>query len=183
MHAFAHRFRRPHRVFRETNQLLLQKGLDEYVTAFLGFLEPASGILTYCSAGHPPPLLASEGSPARLESWNLPLGAFPEAEYRDAEALLPPASLLLLYTDGITDVRRAGALFGEEGLCRSLAQASDLDVEVVPGLLFDDAMRFSGGGLQDDVALLAVNYLGAPAIRGASEAGPADALQRPEGPR
>jgi serine phosphatase RsbU (regulator of sigma subunit) len=162
VHAFAHQFRRPHRVLRVTNRLLVEKDLPVYVTAFLGFLEPSSGMLRYCSAGHPPPLLVSDGNQSLLETNNLPLGAFPDAHYRDGEALIHPASLLLFYTDGITDARLGAEVFGEEGLRRSLSRISPLDVEAIPGMLLADALRFSGEQLQDDVALLAVSYLGVP---------------------
>jgi hypothetical protein len=33
-------------------------------------------------------------------------------------------------------------------------------IEELPSLLLDEALSFSDGGLRDDVALLAVNYLG-----------------------
>ena len=158
--AFAHQFRRPHHVLRVTNGLLVEKNLPAYVTAFLGFLEPRSGMLRYCSAGHPPPILLSDGDQTLLETNNLPLGAFPGASYRDGEALVHPASLLLLYTDGITDARQGAEVFGEERLSRSLSRMSRQDVEAVPRNLLADALRFSGERLQDDVALLAVSYLG-----------------------
>ena len=160
--AFAHQFRRPHHVLRVTNRLLVEKDLPEYVTAFLGFLEPSSGVLTYCSAGHPPPMLVSDGNQTLLEAHSLPLGAFPGAYYRDGETLVRPASLLLLYTDGITDARRGTEVFGEERLSRSVTRMSPLEVEAIPGMLLADALSFSGDRLQDDVALLAVSYLGRP---------------------
>ena len=149
-----------------TNGLLVEKDLPEYVTAFLGFLEPSSGVLRYCSAGHPPPMLVSDGDQILLEANSLPLGAFPGAYYRDGEALVRPASLLLLYTDGITDARRGTEVFGEERLSRSMSRMSPLEVEAIPGKLLADALRFSGERLQDDVALLVVSYLGGSRERG-----------------
>ena len=83
VHAFAHQFRRPHLVLRETNRLLVEKNLPGFVTAFLGFLDPENGIFTYSSAGHPPPLLAADGRVVPLESIGLPLGVFADARYRD----------------------------------------------------------------------------------------------------
>jgi sigma-B regulation protein RsbU (phosphoserine phosphatase) len=159
VHAFAHQFRRPHLVLRETNRLLVEKGLPGFVTAFLGFLDVEHGTLTYSSAGHPPPMLCARGRVTLLESFSLPLGAFADAQYRDTEAKLEKGSLLLFYTDGITEARRDGELFGEERLAASLARAWSGPIETLPSLLLEEAVAFSGGLLRDDAALLAVSYL------------------------
>ena len=159
VHAFAHQFRRPHLVLRETNRLLVEKGLPGFVTAFLGFLDVERGTLTYSSAGHPPPMLCAHGRVTLLESFSLPLGAFAGCRYRDTEAELETGSLLLLYTDGITEARRDGELFGEERLAASLERTWSVPIETLPSLLLEEAVAFSGGLLRDDAALLAVSYL------------------------
>jgi PAS domain S-box-containing protein len=160
VHAFAHQFRRPHLVLRETNRLLVEKGLPGFVTAFLGFLDLESGTFTYSSAGHPPPLVATNGQTVFLASIGSPLGVFADARYRDNETDIQEGSLLLLYTDGITEARRDGDFFGDERLAEVLGRMRDRPLETLPTLLFGEALGFSGGVLQDDAALLAVNYLG-----------------------
>ncbi len=85
VHAFAHQFRRPYLVLREINRLLVEKNLPGFVTAFLGFLDPANGALVYSSAGHPPPLLSAEGQVEPLNSAGMPLGVFADTHYRDTE--------------------------------------------------------------------------------------------------
>jgi PAS domain S-box-containing protein len=159
VHAFAHQFRRPHLVLRETNRLLIKKNLPGFVTAFLAFLDPKSGTLVYSSAGHPPPLLSAGGRVEPLVSASLPVGVFADARYRDTEIDIEEGSLLLLYTDGITEARRDGDLYGEERLAEALGRTSDRPVDELPSLLLGEALDFSGGTLRDDVALLAVNYL------------------------
>jgi serine phosphatase RsbU (regulator of sigma subunit) len=160
VHAFAHRFGRPHLVLRDTNRLLVEKDLPGFVTAFLGFLDPENGVLKFCSAGHPPPLLASEGTSGFLEMPAVPLGVFADARYKDVEVTVAKGSLLLLYTDGITDARVGSELFGEEGVMAALDWVPMPDAETLPSLLLADALRFSGDQLNDDVALLAVKYVG-----------------------
>jgi PAS domain S-box-containing protein len=160
IHAFAYRFHRPHLVLRETNRLLVEKNLPGFVTAFLGFLDPASGALTYSSAGHPPPLLSAEGQVERLKSIGLPLGAFADARYHDAEEEIREGSVLLFYTDGITEARREGELYGEARLSEAFGRNRHRPIDELPSLLLSEALDFSGGTLRDDVALLAVNYLG-----------------------
>ena len=160
IHAFAHQFRLPHLVLRETNRLLVEKNLPEFVTVFLGFLDREGGRLVYSSAGHPPPLLATDGQVALLQSIGVPLGVFADARYRDTETDVQEGSLLLLYTDGITEARRDGDFFGEKRLVEALRGVRSGPIDALPSLLLDEAIGFSGGLLRDDVALLVVEYLG-----------------------
>ncbi len=158
VYAFAYQSRRPHLVLYKTNQVLLQKGQPGFVTAFLGFLDHNTGALKYASAGHPPPLVAASGAQVFLESSGLPLGVFPHAYYQDRATTLAPGSILLLYTDGVTDARRGQDRFGEEGLVQSVSEVATLEAKTLPSLVLADALRFSGQRLDDDVALLAVGY-------------------------
>ena len=160
VHAFAHQFATPHLVLRETNRLLVEKKMPGFVTTFLGLLDPDTGRFIYSSAGHPAPLLALDGHIAPLESINPPLGVFADSRYRDEEVQIKEGSLLLLYTDGITEARNGDAFFGEGGLMACLERLSGQPVETLPSLLLEEALLFSGGLLRDDAALLAVSYLG-----------------------
>ena len=168
VHAFAHQFRRPRLVLREANRLLVEKNLPGFVSAFLGFLDPERGTLTYSFAGHPPPLLAVAGQVAPLEACSLPLGAFSYARYRDVEIDIAEGALLLLYTDGITEARRDGELYGEARLRDAFGRARDCPVEELPSRLLGEVLSFSGGVLRDDVALLAINYLGTTGRNGST---------------
>ncbi len=165
VHAFAHQFRRPHLVLRETNRLLVEKNLSGFVTAFLGLLDPETGTLVYSSAGHPPPLLSAEGRVERLASPSVPLGVFTDARYRDLQVEIPRGSSLLLYTDGITEARRDGEFFGEARLAEAFGRTLDLPVGELPSALLEEALAFSRGALRDDVALLALNVFGGPVSR------------------
>jgi PAS domain S-box-containing protein len=157
VHAFAHHFRRPHHVLRETNRLLIEKNVPGFVTAFLAFLEPETGSLTYASAGHPNPVVSTPGSATTmLESTCSPLGVFIDAAYRDHRFQLRDGQLLVLYTDGITEARADDSLFGETGLTRSLERHRDVPVEDLPSRLLDEVLAFSGGVLRDDAAVLAL---------------------------
>ena len=172
VHAFAHQFRRPHLVLRETNRLLVEKKMPGFVTAFLGLLDPETGGFVYSSAGHPSPLLAMDGRIVALESVGTPLGVFEDARYRDRETAIDEGGLLLFYTDGVIEARRDDGFFGEERLTEALARLREQPVELLPSLLLDEALRFSGGRLVDDAALLAVNYLGKSGATRAEPASP-----------
>jgi serine phosphatase RsbU (regulator of sigma subunit)/anti-sigma regulatory factor (Ser/Thr protein kinase)/anti-anti-sigma regulatory factor len=72
-------------------------------TVAVALLDPGTGRLTYCTAGHPPPLVVpAEGDPWFLPpSGSAPLGAgvpFVSLEHR-----LDPGDLVVLYSDGLIE--------------------------------------------------------------------------------
>ncbi|WP_394326905.1 SpoIIE family protein phosphatase [Actinoplanes awajinensis] len=72
-------------------------------TVCLALLDPGSGELLYCTAGHPPPLVVSAAGETRFlpVTGGAPLGtggAFPVQQDR-----LEPGDLVLLYSDGILE--------------------------------------------------------------------------------
>jgi hypothetical protein len=74
---------------------------------FCAVLDPATGQLTYSTAGHPPGIVAHpDGRVDLLEgARSFPLAAGPRADRREADYPLPPRSTLLLYTDGLVERR------------------------------------------------------------------------------
>lgn len=158
--AFSQQFGSPHHILRATNELLRKLDISGFATTFLGLLDPADGALVYSSAGHPPPLRVSKGEYLPLESVGIPLGAMPKAHYSDAVVTLDAGDVVVLYTDGIIEVRRDGEFFGQEGLQRVLSRAKGLAVDQLPDFILSQTRGFSRGHLHDDVALLVVEYLG-----------------------
>jgi serine phosphatase RsbU (regulator of sigma subunit) len=155
--AFSYRSRRPETVLRQTNRLLVEKGIQGFVTLFLAILHPSTGALVYSSAGHPNPLLCrSAGQIELLQAGSPPLGVFDTHPWKDTETKLDEHDLLLLYTDGATEARQDSQLFGQEGLVDALKSRQYLSIGELPGALLADILRFSGGILSDDVALLAI---------------------------
>ncbi|HMD95177.1 MAG TPA: PP2C family protein-serine/threonine phosphatase [Trebonia sp.] len=110
--------------------------------------------LCWAQAGHPPPLVVSDGE-ARLLSRppGLPLGTVPTAEYSLAEDELRPGDVVFLYTDGLIERRDRDI---DDGLSALLAAARDWrgeSTEEAVGALLD---RLDPPVAEDDVCLLAV---------------------------
>ncbi len=77
-----------------------------FITAFYGVLDTITGHLRFTSAGHPPGIVRrASGETFILEGSSPVLGVFPDAKYTESEEVLAPGDLLLLYTDGVSDVR------------------------------------------------------------------------------
>jgi PAS domain S-box-containing protein len=155
---FSRIFDHPSLILRGTNDLLIDRDLPGFVTSFLGFLDLQTGRLAFCSAGHPAPLQVTDGPMQALESFHVPLGAFPGARYQDSEAMLHRGDVLVLYTDGVTEARRGELFFGEGGLASAVDRFRSAPIEDYPALLFHEALTFSQGELADDAAVLAIRY-------------------------
>ncbi|PPK66098.1 SpoIIE family protein phosphatase [Actinokineospora auranticolor] len=73
-------------------------------TVCVALLNPTTGVVEYCTAGRPPPLLLPAGAEARYLP---PTGAAPlgvgEGRFGTARDRLDDADMLLLYTDGILE--------------------------------------------------------------------------------
>jgi len=93
-------------IMAKVNQLLWESTDDhQFVTAFYGVLDERRRILTYCNAGHNPVILIrADGSASRLETGGLILGAFSDSVYWENFVQILPDDLLLLYTDGVTEI-------------------------------------------------------------------------------
>ena len=159
---------RPDRAFGATNRrILMDARAGLFVTAFYGALDPSTGVLTYCNAGHSPPYLLRAGGGAEMEVLHrtgMALGVIEDETWTQATVQLHPGDVLLLYTDGIIDAQdQRGKVFGKRRL-RERMQASARfsagqrpSAQEVQDALLADVHRFMGGVPQfDDIALMIV---------------------------
>lgn len=133
-----------------------------FTTVFFGVLHPGSGRLEYCSAGHPPAIVRAASSETRLLRADSPaIGIFPGLDYFSHDDRLMPGDVLLLYTDGVIEARRADAFFGQDKLLSLVQGLQTTSPAKIPQLVFNAIVDFTNGTLSDDIALVAV----APAER------------------
>lgn len=97
----------PTAVLEAVNQVInLREGIG-MVTAIFGFYDPASSVLRYAVAGHPPPIVATaDGFADTLPGGGLPLGASGTVGARDWVFTIPPGGRIVLYTDGLIEYER-----------------------------------------------------------------------------
>jgi serine phosphatase RsbU (regulator of sigma subunit) len=106
-------------------------------------------------AGHPPPLLVDGGQVTEVADADPVLGAFEDAEWGIARSEVEPGAQLVVVTDGITEAQGEEGRFGERRLRRELRGAANPALAVQR---LETALRtFTGGRLEDDVAILAVS--------------------------
>jgi hypothetical protein len=109
------------------------------------------------NAGHPPPMVCRAGG--RVEeldvSGNL-LGIADDMRAGATTCLLGPGDALVLYTDGITEVRRDGELFGYRRLAEALRAVAGRDADAIAAHVHGAVTAFAPGPAADDRALLVV---------------------------
>ena len=128
-----------------------------FISLFYGELEP-NGNLVYCNAGHPPPLLWRDGEIERLERGGLILGPNPDAQYERGYTRMTAGSVLLLYTDGITEAADTrGEMFSVARLHDLLVSAGRATARELVERVFDEVRAFSGLETpRDDQTVVAV---------------------------
>lgn len=143
-------------VLRKANEALLRYDPDEaHVTALLGVLDPQTGHINVASAGHPAPIHLGPFSCASLHvSFGPPLGSF-ASDYATSHVTLTLEDYLVLYTDGVTEARRGGELFGETRLIEALTALRGSSAQEVADGVRNAAVAF-GGRLRDDLHVVAV---------------------------
>ncbi len=141
----------PVAILESADRILRADRPDGVVTAFVGVLDPLTLTFQYASAGHPPPLLRHpSGAIEELRAFGLPLG-LSQRELAEAPIIaLEPGSLLVLYTDGLTESTR-DALEGEDRLLAALS-VMELGATSRFASLIRDAVLIEGA--RDDVAIL-----------------------------
>jgi len=150
---------------RNVNRLLCRDNEHAmFVTTFYGILDLASGELNYCNAGHNPAYhIRDDGHIDILPRvGGLSLGVEEDAEYRSHQVVLNPREAVFLYTDGLNEANNpTDQLFGDDRLRNSLAaHGSSPARELVQNVLKDVRDFVSGARQSDDIAALAVRFLG-----------------------
>jgi len=146
----------PGRVLSEVNRMTTEAGdPSDIVTAWLGRLDTATGLLRWANGGHPPGLLKrADGSFERLATTGPLLGAIVEVEYHEESIELGINDEVLLYTDGVTEARRGNVFFGEDRVRESFARSKDA-LDAARDLL-ESVRGFVQAELRDDIAVLVI---------------------------
>ncbi|MFK4146272.1 PP2C family protein-serine/threonine phosphatase [Streptomyces sp. NPDC004065] len=133
--------------------------VEGFTTAVLAEIPREGQTVRIVNRGHPPPLLLhADGALRTLLAADpaLPLGmgdlgAWPD---RAEETGFPAGATLLLHTDGVSEARDARGRFYDPE--RRLAGRTLRDPHALVAAVATEVRRHSGGGMTDDMALLAV---------------------------
>lgn len=134
---------------------------EQFATAFLARLDPATGEMAYVVAGHPAPFRIPAGRPGRPEQLTgkgFMLGIDADLPFSSQGASFHVGDRLVLFTDGLEEVEREDRTYlGEEGL---MGFCSDLpaDAEEAAMQLINQVESYNGpAAFSDDVTLVVVD--------------------------
>lgn len=148
----------PARVLQRTNLLLAQLDTALLATCCIVGFDTEDGTLEIASAGHPPPSIRyPDGSVVTPDlPTGFPLGVDLDARYTQTETSIPPNTVLMLYTDGLTN--SATTELTAKSLLTSLGRAAETRPERLIDLILD--ARPEELVRRDDIALLIAEYEG-----------------------
>jgi PAS domain S-box-containing protein len=154
----------PAGVLRALNRALFDHDGATQVTLAYALLTPhAGGVdVELASGGHPPPLVRRGDVVEELLAPGLLLGALEDPPLQPATTTLGPGDSLLLYTDGVTDIRTAGGLLGHEPLAQALTTAPAEPAGAMEHLRLA-TVDAPGHEVRDDVAMLLLRCTGCAA--------------------
>jgi GAF domain-containing protein len=152
--------RSPSRILDVANEAILEHDrASEFCTVALALLRPmAVGYtVTVACAGHAPPILlrSATRSAEPAGTFGTLLGVDVGAQFHDYTTALGIGDVLTFWTDGVTERRRSGELFGEERLTALLEQLVGRTADEVVQRIDEAVVAFAPGLPDDDVAILA----------------------------
>jgi serine phosphatase RsbU (regulator of sigma subunit) len=149
----------PGRILAVVNDAIrAQTAPEQFCTAALATLRPneAGYLLTVSCAGHPAPVIvrADHGEPEEIGVCGALLGVVADRHYDDRECALAVGDMVAFWTDGVTERRHAGDMFGERRLLSLLAGAAKRPAAEVAREIDEAVVSFAPGLPHDDVAVL-----------------------------
>ena len=151
----------PQRIVSGMNDTLSEMNENNmFVTFFCGVLDLTDGHLSYCNAGHNPPMILTDAIRELPVDPNLPLGVLHGMKYVGQETQLQYDDALFLYTDGLNEAENANyEQFGMERVEAALhgrkgAQEHLNNIERKVREFVGDAPQ------SDDFTLLFIHFLG-----------------------
>jgi serine phosphatase RsbU (regulator of sigma subunit) len=153
---------RPSAVLHRLNGALVEQHPDRrFCTVILAHLaaEPSGDVsVTLTSGGHPPPVIVhADGTVEEVDVHGMLIGVVDNPKLQDRTVTLAPGDAILLYTDGVTEVRRDGReVFGEADLQAAAAAAAGRGAQALVDTVVQAALDAAVSEPRDDIAVLAL---------------------------
>jgi sigma-B regulation protein RsbU (phosphoserine phosphatase) len=144
------------------NHGLFRRAIESrFLTTFYGMLGP-NGELTYCNAGHNPPLLVSPSGIQRLETGGVVLGLFDHASFDQETVTLRPGDYVVAFSDGVTEaLNPAGEEFSDERLVETVNAHRGRPPQGVLDSVLAEVRAFCDDATQsDDLTVVMVRFNG-----------------------
>ena len=143
------------------NRAMLAQGVHAFCTVVYARLCPVAGggiHVEFANAGHPAPIvLRADGRVEKLDGGRGPLvGAIADAEFTADSLELAPGDVVVLYTDGVTEVRTSDPSLGDRELVATVTAQRGASAAEIAQAVERRAVELQNGHPRDDIAVLAV---------------------------
>jgi sigma-B regulation protein RsbU (phosphoserine phosphatase) len=131
---------------------------ERFATFFYCTLDSVDKTITYCNAGHHPPVLVrADGSVEHLTEGGILLGFQPDPPYDEGTVTLREGDILVIFTDGIVEQSRGEEFYGEERMIDVMRANRDLGAGQLKKRIIDSVLEFSkDGSNEDDLTLVVI---------------------------
>jgi phosphoserine phosphatase RsbU/P len=124
---------------------------DRYATLFYAVYDTAAKTLTYTNAGHLAPLFVSDGCVRALDQGGTVIGLFEEAQYTQCTIKVLPETLLVAFSDGLTEPESVyGEEYGVERLKSEILRQRELPAMRLAENLISGVEQWAGTAEQAD---------------------------------
>lgn len=149
----------PEEVVLALNRAVLANGGDRFCTVVVAKLaDGGQPDIRLTSGGHlPPAVVRHNGEVEFVRMPGMLIGAFSDPTLVEVATGLGAGDAIVLYTDGVTEARAFGEEFGEARLRAVLAESAGMPAQVIAERVAHEVSDFTGGALQDDLAVLVVS--------------------------
>jgi serine phosphatase RsbU (regulator of sigma subunit) len=130
---------------------------NRFITFFFCVLDPGTGELAYCNAGHNPPVIVrANGAVEYVDGGGTVLGILSIANYSEYRAKLEPGDALAIYSDGVTEATNAkDEEFGDERFAEVLAANRQKSAAEIVAAVTQALTEFAAGSPPaDDITLV-----------------------------
>ena len=150
----------PCRLLSWVNTALIERAgtTTKFVTAACVTYLPNERLLRWAYAGHPPALWLDDGRELTATTQGTPLAVRADTGCVEGSQRLTAGAGVLLYTDGLTEARHHGKMFGLEGVGAALGGLHRPSPTEAVAVLRARVADFAYGTLADDLCLLAARF-------------------------
>ena len=137
---------------------------NRFITLFFCILDGDTGDLTFCNAGHNPPIIVrADGTYEQLQGGGPVLGILPFIEYQEYHAQVDEGDALVIYSDGVTEANNpAGDEFEIEGLAAAVAPDRGESAGTIISRINKALLNYTKGAPPaDDVTLIVARRVAA----------------------
>lgn len=136
---------------------------DMFITLFVGIIDLKNHNLSYCNAGHEPPVIfPGKKEPSFLkDGGNIPVGIMKDYDFSGNSISFMPDDKIIIYTDGVTEAENGqGEHLGNERVLEIMKNNMETSAQITIDSLLSLIDDHTGKGAQsDDITMMCIKLI------------------------